>query len=140
MKLQKLKPLFDLYQEQFPEIHTLAFAVYMQLPKRMGLYSIWQEDRCIYVGKGKIPSRFVHHWNKAHCLWETGKGTRNGTQDTDGWSDLRSQTWYDPTLWTIEYFFEDGFVNQAAYEGPMMKLLDPWANDEAYLDRKRAAK
>jgi hypothetical protein len=35
----------------------------------------------------------------------------------------------------VEYFLEDSFVNQAAYEGSMIKLLDPYANDESYADR-----
>jgi hypothetical protein len=135
MKLQKIKPLFEFFNEQMPEVFVTNFADYLALPKRMGLYSIWQDDRCIYVGKGKIPDRFKHHWNKANEIWLTGKGTRNGTQDPLGWQDLRSQDWFNPKIWTVEYFLEDSFVNQAAYEGSMIKLLNPYANDESYADR-----
>ena len=135
MKLLELRPLFDFFGEPMPEIRSLPFADFRQLPKWLGLYAIFQGDRCIYVGKGVIPSRFLHHHNKAYEIWETGKGTRNGTQDPLGWQDLRSQEWFDPSQWTIEYFAEKGHVNRAAYEGAMMKLLKPWANDEAYADR-----
>ena len=140
MNLDKLEPLFKFFGEPVPEIQTLPFAEHRRLPKWMGLYAIFQEDRCVYVGKGKIPDRFKHHHNKAYEIWETAKGTRNGTQDPLGWQELRQQEWFDPGKWTVEYFLEDGHVNRAAYEGSMMKLLKPFANDEAYADRKQLLK
>lgn len=137
MRLEKLQPLFNLFGEPMPDIQTVAFADHCQVPKWMGLYAIFQGEQCIYVGKGRIPDRFKHHHNKAYELWETAKGTRNGTQDTLGWQELREQDWFEPAAWTIEYFQEAGHVNRAAYEGAMIKLLAPFANDEAYADRKR---
>ena len=140
MNLDKLKPLFEFFGEPMPEIQTLPFAEHRRLPKWMGLYAIFQEERCVYVGKGKIPDRFKHHHNKAYEIWETSKGTRNGTQDPLGWQELRQQEWFDPSKWTVEYFLEDDHVNRAAYEGSMMKLLKPFANDEACADRKQLLK
>ena len=55
MKLQKIKPLFEFFNEQMPEVFVTNFADYLTLPKRMGLYSIWQDDRCIYVAREKYP-------------------------------------------------------------------------------------
>ncbi len=137
MKLHSLRPMFDFFGDPYPEVSILSFTEYRKLPKWLGLYTIFQADRCVYVGKGWIPTRFLHHHNKAHEIWETKSGTRNGTQDTAGWAELRAQSWFDPTQWIIEYFPEVSHVNRAAYEGTMIKLLNPFANDETYEDRKQ---
>ena len=138
MKLYGLKPMFDFFGDPLPEISSLSFAEYRKSPKCMGLYTIFQADRCVYVGKGYIPTRLLHHHNKAYQLWETKRGKRNNTQDTAGWAELRVQSWFDPTQWMIEYFPETSHVNHAAYEGAMIKLLNPFANDETYADRRTA--
>lgn len=138
MNLQKLQPLFDFYNEVMPEVQSISFEDYMQMPKKMGLYAIFQDDICVYVGKGWINSRFKHHHNKAYEIWETSKGTRNGTQDPLGWKELRAQSWFDPSRWTIEFFLEDGHGDRACWEGNMIKMFKPFANDECYMDRLAA--
>ncbi len=135
MNLKKLNALFDFFGEKLPEVNSLPFSEHRKLPKKMGLYAIFQGEQCIYVGKGKIPDRFKHHHNKAYEIWETSIGTRNGTQDPLGWKELRAQEWFSPSQWTIEYFVEDSHINRTWAEGNMIKVFKPFANDECYWDR-----
>lgn len=116
-----------------PEIKWTSFAGYKSINKVQGLYSIWQGDRCIYVGKTRndIRVRFKHHYNKAHGLFETG------TTDTVGWGDGRVQEWWKPETWTVEYFACANAVHRTYLEGAMMLVFDPFCNDETFEERKK---
>ena len=49
------------------EVKVTAFGSYTDIPgTAKGIYVIVEGERVIYVGKGNIKSRQVHHWNKAH--------------------------------------------------------------------------
>jgi len=138
MKLDKLQSDFKRCSIT-PVIHTHAFTDYKTLPKRRGLYSIWQGDKCIYVGQGGgnggIRARFDHHYNKAHAIYETAKGTRNGTSHGAGWVDARTNTEWLPNTWSIEYLECTKAVHRTYLEGAMMLVLDPLCNDENFEDR-----
>jgi hypothetical protein len=135
----------DILQSDFercgfnPIIKTQTFSLFKSLPKVKGLYSIWQEDTCIYVGqgggRGGIRARFDHHHNKAYAIFETNKGTRNGTQDGAGWKEGRSNDWWTPEHWTVEYFECPRAVHRTYLEGVMMLVLNPFCNDESFEDR-----
>ena len=115
-----------------PELHVLPFIEWAQIPKNLkGLYSIWQQDRCIYVGKtgSTITQRLLHHYNKAYAIFE------NGTRDTSGWRQARSRSTWNPDTWTIEYFTCHRAVARTYLEGAMMLLFDPECNDESVEDR-----
>lgn len=120
-----------------PGFKTVNFADVKKLPRVHGIYSIWQDDRCIYVGQGAgktgIRGRCdPHHVKKA-------KGTITGsTKDTNGWSDGRNQSWWDPSQWKVEYLECQSAVHRTYLEGAMILELDPWANDETYSDRNPA--
>lgn len=122
-----------------PVIKSLTFAAYKSLPKTKGLYSIWQDNVCVYVGqgggRGGIRARFDHHHNKAYAIFETSKGTRNGTQDGAGWKEGRNNSWWNPKEWTIEYFECNKAVHRTYLEGTMMLVLNPFCNDESFEDR-----
>jgi hypothetical protein len=124
---------------EMPMIQHMPFTEFKRLPKRRGLYSIWQGTTCIYVGQGGglggIRDRFNHHHNKAHAIFETSKGTRNGTQDGAGWRYHRENSTWTPDTWQIEYIEVQGAVDRTLIEGIMMKVLDPLCNDENYADR-----
>ena len=141
MKLTKLEQDFQRCGIS-PDIYTLQFTDFKKLPKVRGLYSIWQGDRCVYVGQGGglqgIRARFDHHHNKAYALFETSKGTRNGTQDGAGWKEGRATDWWKPETWTIEFFACKSAVHRTYLEGCMMLVLDPFCNDENYEDRLTA--
>lgn len=135
MNLEKLTPFFSLFGDAVPQICSVNFAQYNTIPKSMGLYAIFQTERCVYVGEGNITERIKHHSNKAYENWHSSSGKRNSTTDTVGWRDLRSQEWFNPSEWTIEYFTENSCINRTAYEGIMMKLFNPYANNESFADR-----
>lgn len=141
MKLRKLQSYLDTFAIELPEIHTKSFSEHRQLPKGKGLYSIWQDGLCIYVGQGGggggIRARFEHHWNKAHAIYETKKGTRNGTSHGAGWVYARENLRWHPDTWTVEYILVDRAVDRTLVEGIMMKVLDPLCNDENFEDRSR---
>jgi hypothetical protein len=117
-----------------PEVKSHPFVDWKSLPKSQGLYSIWQEDRCIYVGQGGgktgIKDRFHHHWNKAHAILQSG------TSHGKGWREGRELDWWTPQAWTVEYFECKGAVHRTYLEGAMMLVLDPYCNDESFEDRK----
>lgn len=119
-------------------IQLLPFNQYKQLPRIKGLYSIWQGDRCIYVGQGGgntgIRGRFDHHHNKAYGLFETRTGKRNSTQDGQGWRNGRESDWWDPSTWEIEFFACPKAVHRTYLEGAMMLVLNPICNDESWED------
>jgi hypothetical protein len=140
MKLTKLKPYLDMFGIDMPVINTEQFLNYKQLPKGRGLYSIWQGEVCIYVGQGGggggIRARFEHHYNKAHAIYETKKGTRNGTSHGAGWVHARENLTWTPDTWTVEYITTTSAVDRTLIEGIMMKVLDPLCNDENFEDRQ----
>ena len=140
MKLTKLKSYLDIFGIELPAINTQTFVNFKQLPKGKGLYSIWQDNLCIYVGQGGggggIRARFEHHHNKAHAIYETKKGTRNGTSHGAGWVYARENLTWVPDSWTVEYIMTDSAVDRTLIEGIMMKVLDPLCNDENFEDRQ----
>lgn len=138
MQLLKLEPFFKLFNESMPEIHTATFSQRTLIPKCMGLYAIFQGERCMYAGKGKVPTRIMHHYNKAYENWISSTGNRNSTTDTRGWKELREQEWFKPDEWTIEYFVENNSISRSAYEGIMIKLFNPYANDEVMEHRNQS--
>ena len=124
-----------------PKIETLKFKDFKKLPRISGIYSIWQGDICIYVGQGGgkqgIRGRFdPHHYNKAYGTCITVEG-RKISGDPDGWQSGRVEPWWDPALWTIEYFECGSSVNRTYLEGAMMLELKPLCNDENYEDSQR---
>ena len=122
-----------------PELYTLQFLDFKRLPRVKGLYAIWQDSICVYVGQGGglqgIRARFTHHNNKARAVFETDTGTGNGTQDCAGWSAGRDTDWWQPDTWTIEFFRCDRAVHRTYLEGAMMLVFDPFCNDENFQDR-----
>jgi hypothetical protein len=136
----------DILQSDFarcainPTIHSIPFSQWKTLPKTPGLYSIWQGDVSVYVGqaggKSGIGSRFLHHWNKAFGIFETQSGKRNSTQDGSGWRSGRSEAWWDPSCWMVEYFECAKATHRTYLEGTMMLLLDPACNDECWRDKQ----
>ena len=118
-----------------PQLQEQPFTTWAQVPKRLqGLYSIWEQDRCIYVGKtgSNITVRLLHHHNKAHAIWE------QGTTDTKGWRLGRTRPTWAPETWRIEYFTCASAVHRTYLEGAMMLLFDPECNDETVEDRLKA--
>lgn len=133
MKLDQLKSDFDRCGIS-PVIHTTSFLEHKKTPKIQGLYSIWQGDKCVYVGQGGgtggIRKRFKHHYDKAYALFETG------TTDTVGWREGRETDWWHPESWTVEYFECTSAVHRTYLEGVMLLLFNPYCNDETYEDRQ----
>lgn len=121
-----------------PDIKTCAFADWKFLPKQQGLYSIWQDNVCIYVGQGGghtgIRGRFPHHHNKAYAIQQSG------TSHGRAWVEARTGLAWQPETWTVEYFLEPSAVRRTFLEGAMMLELDPLCNDENSEDRKSIAK
>lgn len=115
-----------------PKIYRAKFSkeTIQQIPRVNGLYSIWQQERCIYVGRSNssIRGRLDKHHQKAH-------GTINEKGDTRGWEDGRLQEWWSPDDWEIEFFVCERNVQQMYLEGTMALLFDPWCNSESYADR-----
>lgn len=115
-----------------PEIHSLPFDQWELIPKHIkGIYSIWENDHCIYVGKtgNAITKRMLHHHNKAYAIFE------QGTRDTMGWRIGRNRPTWSPSSWTIEYFVCSSAVARTYLEGAIMLLYDPECNDENVEDR-----
>ena len=132
MKLDLLRQDFDRCGIQ-PEIRTEAFEGWKALPAIKGLYSIWHDDQCIYVGQGGgrtgIRDRFHHHHNKAYGILQAG------TSHGKGWVANRILEGWAPQEWRIEYFACASAVHRTYLEGAMMLLFDPLCNDENYEDR-----
>jgi hypothetical protein len=116
-----------------PTILTQPFTGWKDLPKGKGLYSIWQDDVCIYVGQGGgktgIRDRFHHHHNKAHGIEQAG------TSHGKGWVANRVLEGWAPSTWIVEYFLTTKAVHRTYLEGAMMLEFDPLCNDETYEDR-----
>lgn len=131
MRLHQLQADFARCHIQ-PALHLLPFTEWTQVPRNLkGLYSIWEQDRCIYVGKtgSNITQRLQHHHNKAHAVFE------QGTRDTLGWRTGRTRPTWAPATWIIEYFTCESAVARTYLEGAMMLLFDPECNDESVEDR-----
>lgn len=116
-----------------PILLSCAFADWKSLPKDRGLYSIWQGNRCVYVGQGGgktgIKDRFHHHHNKAYGIEQAG------TSHGKGWQANRITEDWTPTTWHVEYFLTPRAVHRTYLEGAMMLEFDPLCNDENYEDR-----
>ena len=123
-----------------PKIHKVSFADWRNVPAKSGLYAIWHNSLCIYVGQGSgqsgIKGRLKHHWNKAHGEFTTATGRPNGTQDTAAWASGRKQADWAPQAWEVEYFECASAVARTYLEGAMMLALAPLCNDESFADRK----
>lgn len=122
-----------------PTINKIPFTEVKTLPRGNGLYSIWQDDVCIYVGQGSggqgIRGRFIpHHINKANdsCISESG---RKISGDPIGWQEGRKLQGWDPSKWTVEFFECHSAVHRTYLEGAMLLLFDPLCNDESFADR-----
>lgn len=112
------------------EVKVTSFGGYTDIPSTAkGIYVIVENEQVIYVGKGNIKARQVHHWNKAH-----NNITRN-TKDTDGWRWLREHCEIAPASWMIYYMSLCKETEKTAVEGMLIHLLQPLANDETYSDR-----
>lgn len=109
------------------------FAEWKSLPKQHGLYSIWQGDRCVYVGQagGKegFKGRFMHHWNKAYGI------EYSSTSHGKGWVAGRVEDSWAPDTWIVEYFCCEKATHRTYLEGAMMLIFDPLCNDETFADR-----
>ena len=115
------------------ELQVNGFSGYKQIPaKAKGIYVIIQGETVVYVGKGNIKARQVHHWNKANNI------IKPGTQDPDGWKWLREHVEIHPATWTIYHLVLTKETEKSAVEGALIHLLQPLANDETFKDRKRA--
>ncbi len=131
MKLDQLRSDLDRCNIN-PVLVTLPFADRLQISKRLcGLYSIWENNHCVYVGKtgNNIATRLLHHHNKAFGIWE------NGTRDTLGWKLGRNRAGWNPNIWTIEYFECASSTHRTYLEGAMILLFNPECNDETVEDR-----
>lgn len=132
MKLHAMNADFERCAIQ-PAIHRILFKDWKTLPKTKGLYSIWQGDLCVYVGQGGgktgVRERFGHHWNKAYGILKAG------TSHGKGWRETRELDWWNPSIWTVEYFECKSAVHRTYLEGAMMLVFDPYCNDESFEDR-----
>lgn len=107
-----------------------AFSSFREIPSTAkGIYIIIQGDLVMYVGKGNIKARQVHHWNKANNI------IKPGTQDPDGWKWLRENVEIFPATWTIYHLELHKETEKSAVEGALIHLLQPLANDETFKDR-----
>lgn len=131
---------------EFPsDFETLPFTEYKSVPRKPGLYIIWQGDICIYVGKSvtNMRSRFApHHYLKAYGRTDESASTT----DPVGWRKARENSWWNPEEFTIEYkvFGEEEADKWNFSEGGKRKLegalllieqlaidyLDPLANTQ----------
>lgn len=140
-KLDAMKPVFELFGFGDISIETKPFSDYNNIPKIHGLYSVWQGDLCIYVGQAGgnngMKDRFKHHHNKAYAIFETSSGKMNSTRDVAGWALGREQDWWNPSEWIIEYFECTGEVNKTLLESAMMKIFNPFCNNECLKDRQQ---
>jgi hypothetical protein len=113
------------------ELEVNGFSNYRQIPaKAKGIYVIIQGETVVYVGKGNIKARQVHHWNKANNI------IKPGTQDPDGWKWLREHVEIHPATWTIYHLVLTKETEKSAVEGALIHLLQPLANDETFKDRR----
>ena len=111
-------------------IETCAFLDYKSIPHScQGVYVIVQGDRTIYVGKGQVRSRQQRHLDKALALGRA--------RDTQGWAWLRDNTVINTQAWTVLYVQLPSQTQRVALEGSLIHLLQPLANDETFLDRKK---
>lgn len=133
MKLQVLENDFRRCGIQ-PKIHEHRFDGWRSLPKIRGLYSIWQQDLCVYVGQGGgrtgIRDRFHHHHNKAWAIEQAG------TSHGQGWKVNRLRDDWAPESWIVEYFLCEKATHRTYLEGAMMLVFDPLCNDETFEDRQ----
>jgi hypothetical protein len=113
------------------DINVNAFSEYRKISTRAkGIYIIIQGNTVVYVGKGNIRARQVHHWNKANNI------IKPGTQDPDGWKWLREHVDIYPATWTIYHLELYKETEKSAVEGALIHLLQPLANDETFRDRR----
>ena len=122
-----------------PQISTVPFDRVNQLPRTEGVYIIHDAHRVIYVGqasgRGGIRARFQpHHVNKARGTCVTQEGRRI-SGDGQGWQEGRSESWWLPDTWRVEYVKVESAVARTYLEGAIMWRLKPYANDECYRDR-----
>jgi hypothetical protein len=113
-----------------------AFKYYTKLPKKVdGVYVLVDnQDRVIYVGKGRIATRQRKHWPKATGAF--------GAKDPKGWRWLYQNfttqpNGSDPTEWTVLYVILYKQTELSAVEGSLIHKLQPLANDETFKDNGR---
>lgn len=125
---------------EFPaNFKTLSFADYKDMPRKPGIYVIWQGDICIYVGisKSNMRARFApHHYLKAYGRTDESAGT----SDPVGWRRARENSWWNPEEFTIQYKEfapEKTKAGKRKLEGNLLLLeqiaidkLDPLANTQ----------
>ena len=132
MKLTRLNWAFERCGIS-PEILTADFSNWESLPKKHGVYTIWQGDVCIYVGQAGgrqgFRGRFFHHHNKAYAI------EYSSTSHGAGWVANRSREDWQPATWRVEYFLTPRAVHRTFIEGAMMLEFDPLCNDENHEDR-----
>lgn len=92
-----------------------------------GVYVIHQDQRPIYVGKGKVKKRNISHWMKT-----------NGRVKEKGWKyliDNKQTLGIDFDKFKISYVSLREKKQETAVEGLLILNLDPLANSESFFDK-----
>jgi len=116
------------------EISECAFLDYKSIKKMRGIYVIVGPTGAIYVGKGHVKDRQKHHRNKAL------NNITGGTRDTAGWKNWRENHAVDLASCHLVCAEVNSETGTSAVEGSLIHLLQPLANDECLVDRKKQSK
>ena len=113
--------------EEIPgNIELCTFNEYKGFKDRRGVYVIYDNDKVVYVGKGKFKDRNDSHYKKA---------VNEARYNPKGWIWLKENYKYVILDWNLVAVEIASEVDITFMEGALIKDLKPIANDETFKDR-----
>lgn len=103
------------------------FSQWADIKRGRGVYVLLNDDEVIYVGRGNIKARQESHYKKL-----TGGLTEHDNKEPKGWAHLREERGIDPNSLLLIYVYLNGKDDEAAMEGGLIKILQPYTNDEIF--------
>lgn len=103
------------------------FSQWADIKRGRGVYILLNDDEVIYVGRGNIKARQESHFKKL-----TGALTEHDNKEPKGWVRLREERGIDPNNLLLIYVYLIGKDDEAAMEGGLIKILQPYTNDEIF--------
>lgn len=105
----------------------IDFSQWADIKRGRGIYILLNDDEVIYVGRGNIKARQESHYKKL-----TGALTEHDNKEPEGWRHIREERGIDPDNLLLIYVYLNGKDDEAAMEGGLIKILQPYTNDEIF--------
>lgn len=125
--LEAAKKIIDFYAIDCGDIDAMDFSKWPKLPKGRGVYAILDNNEIVYVGRGNIKARQKSHHKKL-----VGALTKHDNKEPEGWVHVRKNRGVNYDELKLVVIFLRGKDDEAAMEGGLIKILQPYVNDEIF--------